>query len=353
MKEQYVQVDPLQPTAEAVKLEQLLGAGTAGQAWTCTLFEKKYVVKFPAQTPVSRLPDGTCRIRLLPRPPKAEIDQNLESFNFEFNNFERMMEPDVYTRDFVNGEHWPSRLHTDTPEENRDRYVRYANAMRELRLLPGHAHMHQLLHIAYLDHNCLPLIFSTPCDGSLRGFTQSCEATGNPALQPTRGRPSKLWLSLASQLALAMKFMSSRGFVSVDIKLDNIFYKRAAGEEEQQMHFMIADYGLCTSADYKGITCTEETWVPRGPPALYPYHAYEPELRSDSMARHQIAIVLEMAVDRRAPLHFHFSLPPTLMSTAPYLQAIYDIRSAVNGRQIDRYYAGLVSLLRADGYPVD
>jgi hypothetical protein len=355
--EPYVQVDPLQPTPEAIKLEEILGRGAAGQAWRCTLSGKRYVVKFPQNTAVLQQADRTYTIWLTPTPPPEVTRENLRSFIGEFNNFERMMEPDEYTSEFALGEHWPSRLHTDTPEENRARYLRYANAMRELRLLPGHAHMHQLLHIAYLDQGRLPLIFSTPCDGSLWGFMwrQGRET----ALQPLAERPSPLWLRLASHLVLAMKFMDSRGFVSVDIKADNIFYQWVMEDDDgPQMHFMVADYGLCTPSEYTTRESTDATWVPRGVPDFYPQHADEVLIRSDCIARHQIAVVLETAVDRTdvpgAEERFYNSLPPTLIAPrVPYFKAIYDIRCAQTGRQIDLFYAKLVSLLRADGYRVD
>ena len=361
-KDRNIYVSPLKLELPHVHLEKKLGAGVFGQAWTCTLADGlKYVVKFPVQYAVREGVGKPACISVTRRPSKKATKDNVHSFTLEMKNFERMMEPQSYVRDFAKGQHFASTMQDGSlpPEANRAKYTEYAAEMKKIMDIPGYAHMHRLHHIDILDKGRLPLLISEPCHGSLRGYSTAVSQDNNNRTlrpDPQTGEPSDLWLTLASHMVLAMEFMEARDFVSVDIKDDNILYNVVLDSANvPHMHFMIADYGWCTPSNFKNCDYPNPAdQIPRGAPLFRPTDAPEPDIESSAMAQYQIICALELAVDRRdlgtSALPFDFSNPPTRISRGnPYFELIYLIRVAINGYRISKRFAVLASNLRDEG----
>ena len=352
----YVFPEPMHLSELDITLDRNLGEGGFGQAWTCTLARGgRYVIKLPRDTSLVHTADGRRHFISLQPPSLKEAKENIRDFQEEIFNFECMMEPGAYIANFADGEHWPSTLHLLPPEANQGKYREYAEEMKRIKTMPGYAHMHQLYHFAILCDGRLPVILSMPCDGSLENYIDMVESMrdDHSLRAHTQRGPSDLWLSLGSQLALAMEFMEGRNFVNVDIKMDNILYHVVLDEEgTQHMHFLLADYGMCTTADYRPCDVTLEEELPRGLKSFAPANAQNNVLDSASLAKHQIATVLEFAVDRRgirklsvSPYIFEYTLPPTLIMGNVYFDQIFAIRSARNGQEIASYFKQLANIL--------
>jgi hypothetical protein len=368
-----VDQSPVHLNPDDIRLIKRLGMGTYGQAWTCSLpGGDRYVVKFPREIHIKTTAGGEHTIGKRKykkydmtklKKFKSEYSKRhgynmdaLDEFKTEFGNFERLMEPHGYVADFAEGEHFAKGLVKTglQPAENRGKYREYMEEMLRIKAIPGYAHMHPLYHIAALDGGNLPLIFSMPCEGTLYGYCTWLRDQKEKLMRPKRdGTPSDLWLRLALHLVLAMEFMEARGFVSVDIKCDNVFYKTVLDEGgAPNLHFMIADYGMCTEASFKPSEYKGKEEVLRGPLEYCPAQIYLPEITSAAISKFQIACILEVSTDQKDLKKgdaFSLSLKPSPISQTPYFQTICAIRTSKVDHQIHHYFNGLGRDLRADG----
>jgi serine/threonine protein kinase len=233
-------------TLDSIVLHTRLGAGSSGEAWTCTLRKNggHYVIKVPhtQKLEVHHRGHESFHTLLVERISDAEAIR--EDYTTEFANFERLMEPRLY-RERSRGLHYDSSM-TDAGDAGQ--YLAYYDSMQALRHHHGYQHMHQLLHIQALE-NGTTIILSQPCDGSLSHLLSHMHSD---ALKPLPNKtPSSLWVHLAHQITSAMAFMFSQGFLNVDIKPDNVLYIKqdGSGGEDARYHLMVADYGMCAPVD--------------------------------------------------------------------------------------------------------
>ena len=326
VRERHVDQRPIVLALGDIRLEKPLGEGSFGQAWTCTVARAgRFVVKFPVEAAV--VPDKEGWDTIPPADGKRSFsEQNIGAFQLEFTNFERMMEP-----------------HVAGAAASGAKYREYMEEMLRIKATPGYAHMHPLYHIAVLD--TLPLIFSMPCEGSLYDYFEKLRLRNDRSLRPKRdGTPSDLWLRLALQLVLAMGFMEARDFVSVDIKAENILYRT------HPMHFMIADYGMCTAASFK--PCDHPRGGARVQRETSPYCLHPHLIASGALSKCQIAYVLEHSVDLSELTEgkpFSRTLEHRPIPATPYFETVHSIKTAVGNESIALCFESLARALQADG----
>jgi len=226
-----------------IHLGKKLGEGTYGKTYTCTLLQQttNVVVKMPL---AQELQDNSIAKKAVP-----EMEKVVANYNQEFTNFERMMEPVLFTTYTRQGEHWVT-LKTDSVAENHQEYFALQQEMLKIQGHPGYKHMHRLLHFQIAE-GTVPLIFSEPCDETLQGLLRQLYLASSPFL---RLKEYKLWWTIARQLTSAMEFMLvERHFVNVDIKPINVLYCA------QDNRFVLADYGMCLSSEEPSSTFANQT----------------------------------------------------------------------------------------------
>ena len=164
-------------TYNNIILEMEFGKGTSGTAYACTVRGQKCVVKVPNEKRITW--DGSHYIFSRKRSAKEDDRKALIQFESEFENFERIMEPEYVRSAAGTNKNWVN-LPRDSAVENRMHFKKLQDEMKEMRH-EGFLHMHRLLHIEILDGT--PLIFSEYCDASLANLMDDYVATNDHTMR--------------------------------------------------------------------------------------------------------------------------------------------------------------------------
>ena len=232
-----------------------LGHGTFGVAYAC---------KFPSLSPghiTIKLP-----LDLFKRPAELWVEQGrlkqkhqsttrfnvaLANFKDEFSYFEQIYEPRAFhdQTKFRGG-----MLAFDL---DKDRYEKMMKEMIKMKLDPGRAHIHRVIHF----DASIPAIFSEQCDGSLEKLRQR-----NPPIDIAENLRKRIpqcifdvvfqgndtwkmsaeWLRVGQHVGSAMAYMLAMNVVHLDIKTSNILYQT---RPDGKKHYMVSDFGFCTGTD--------------------------------------------------------------------------------------------------------
>ena len=110
--------------------------------------------------------------------------------------------------------------------------------------LPGHAHMHPLLHYDY----GIPALFSAPAEGTWISLRERDEMRSQLSLPtPDSGEAAPAaWRDMARQLTSAVLFLLEHTLVvHLDIKPDNVFFV-FFDDARQRYHYWLGDFGICS-----------------------------------------------------------------------------------------------------------
>jgi len=226
-------------------IDNELGHGTFGIAFAC---------RFPAlsnETLTVKLP-----LSLFLDPAALIIDQNrlklgynsatrhkaaVASFNVEFRTFEHIYDPRSL--------HAPTSFKGGQLASGIDwhRHQRMLAEINKMKLHTGRAHIHRIIHY----DASIPAIFSETCNGTLQTLRQlNSHNLFDATLQlDLSWKMSAEWLLVAKHVGSAITYMYAMGVVHLDIKSNNIFFRKRTGGSN---HYMISDFGFCSGTQNTG-----------------------------------------------------------------------------------------------------
>ena len=285
-----------------IKIGKKLGKGAYGEAWTCLVKGREFVIKLPHHVQligmVSKGEEEYRKIILGKNKLGRRLLECQGEFKQEVRNYERIVEPRAYValskgKGYVN-------FSSLGPHAGREAYREYARDMAKKQAHPGFHHLHRLFHFDCKGN--IPFILSERCDDSLGGMaTRFFLRSGQTDLRPVllgdgQGwRASKLWRRIAKHLTSALDFMLTQECVNVDIKPFNVLYVVKDGE----LHFMIADYGMCENVSSR--PCAQDldplNGECRGTPAFNPPEEQQETMMSGEIAIYQVMTTLISVID--------------------------------------------------------
>jgi serine/threonine protein kinase len=222
----------------SIELQGSLGKGGFGKVYRCVVHSK--VGKLDSDL-VIKLPLTLLDAGVLAVPPTnsgfvirhsalvdtAELVRDAtDDLLTEFKWFEQIYEPPSFFKRFGGGKRGEDITLAEL------RVIR--SEMNEMRAYVGRNHIHRILHF----DESLPAILSERCDGTLKALRLS-----HPALfTPKDLAMTETWLRAGEHIASAMQYMRHMGVVHIDIKPDNVFYRRTS---PSTITCLVSDFGLC------------------------------------------------------------------------------------------------------------
>ena len=274
-----------------IEINEYLGQGAFGQAYTCVVKDRPMVVKMAHDQRLvetgKRRADGT-----VPKVLQAVPWRNYttcRTFLKEIENFERIMEPASFKDPQNNMPAWMKGTGMNYSEHNA-----FHEELHRMMRHPGYKHMHKILHLEIVEN--IPLLFSEQCRSSLHNLvklyarTCDCEVL-RPKLQGNEYQPTALWWRVAQHLSSAVDYMLMREFITLDIKPGNILYKILPNGE---MLFMVSDYGMCEPVDSDDSTAS---LLEKGTDYYNPPEYMQTWLTSKQLALFQFATTLISIID--------------------------------------------------------
>ena len=235
---------------ERLTLDTFLGGGGTGLAFLCErprgggvaqdMQKKKWVVKLPRAhlRPGIKEEVGrnafACRGRsisqILMTSQTTPSSAMTRAFAEECKYAEYALEPPEMRSHVTGGDVVGHRLQNLTQAD----YARIVEARRRFQLLPGHAHLHPLLHF----DASLPALFSAAANGTWISLREQIGSELDLPL-PQVGVMPAAWTEMAAQLTSAVVFLEEHTqVVHLDIKPDNVFCR-------DRHHFWLGDFGIC------------------------------------------------------------------------------------------------------------
>jgi serine/threonine protein kinase len=223
--------------ASIITLEKELGAGSFGRVFACDIqmpdgTVEKHVVKVPGALMKSgalSVDPQTHQLISMPTNTAALVEIRT-NFRREFESFENIYEPTSFVQEFAGGKRG---------------YFKDAQALRRLKeeraILdrhPGRQHIHEYLHF---DAQ-IPAIVSSFCTDTLDGvrekhsdwFSVQC------FMQQNIMRTTPTWNRITKELANAVDYIHSRGYVHTDIKPANVL---VVGNTRDTFSCKLSDFG--------------------------------------------------------------------------------------------------------------
>ena len=222
-----------------------LGRGTFGIAYACRfpqLSSEIITVKLPLSyflkpavllVEDERLKKGHTSI--------DRRNQAIFEFNAEFRSFEQIYDPRAL-HDQTNFKYGELASDIDL-----HRHAKMMSELQRMKLHPGRAHIHRVIHY----DATIPAIFSEACDGTLQQLRQTNpkELFTATQLLDSTWKMSAEWLRVARHVGSAIRYMQTMGAVHLDIKSNNIFYRRRT---DGHNHYMLSDFGFCSGTARTG-----------------------------------------------------------------------------------------------------
>jgi serine/threonine protein kinase len=279
--------------APIITLAQELGAGSFGRVFACNIrmpnqAVERHVIKLPRKLFQAGVLSVDANTReLITGPDHQNLTPQLRAdFQHEFENFVKIYEGQNYFENFGSGRRGQV--------ESADHWEGLQREMARLNMHEGRKHIHEYLHF----DAAIPAIVSSFCFNTLENVRRE-----NPgwfgvdiADNGVTVRTTFTFMRVARELALAVDYIHSRGYVHTDIKPANILVVLESGDRATAANFTckLSDFGEIM--ENKPTTVMTTGYTPFYTPPEWPERA--PVLEPSTFAIYGVAATIA------ALLHF-------------------------------------------------
>ena len=311
-----IEQEPLNNIWDRLRFQTLLGQGTFGRAYKCTLDGYTGTIELVAKLPSQlfnyqyiQINKDTQKLEMVdlskvPEPLPHNNTRNLskrmlfsyladkaeKDFRNELDYFEQVCEP--YSMYEAAGNVVGGRI----SQLRKSDFDEILEEMALLKEFPGWKHIHQIVHFHY--DSSIPLLLSEACTGNIQELRQNnpswFQLDNITTTNVASLTPSAHWKKVGWQLGQAVEYMLKRGFAHVDIKPINVLYQQSQQyKDKDHFNIKLADFGLCEKVGPKIYNYAQNNWdsIPMGTlnfqPREWPNRLVEP-----SSSSHDYSIAL-------------------------------------------------------------